>query len=96
MYAIRSYYAGHVIAIGEDVKNIKVGDRIVSHGNMSCRICKACTQGREYDCRSRKIWGFETGPLWGRITSYNVCYTKLLRMFFSIRILLCLSGHFFA
>ncbi len=35
--------AGEVIAIGEDVKNIKIGDRVVSHGNMSCRICKLCT-----------------------------------------------------
>ena len=33
--------AGEVIAIGEDVKNIKIGDRVVSHGNMSCRICKS-------------------------------------------------------
>jgi len=57
--------AGEVIEIGDDVKNVKVGDRIVSHGNMSCRICKACTEGREYNCRNRKIWGFETGPLWG-------------------------------
>lgn len=57
--------AGEVIEIGSDVKNIKVGDRVVSHGNMSCRICKACTSGREYDCKKRKIWGFETGPLWG-------------------------------
>ena len=57
--------SGEVIAIGEDVKNIKIGDRIVSHGNMSCRVCKACTRGEEYNCRKRKIWGFETGPLWG-------------------------------
>jgi NADPH:quinone reductase-like Zn-dependent oxidoreductase len=57
--------AGEVITIGDNVKNIKVGDRIVSHGNMSCRVCAACTDGREYDCRQRKIWGFETGPLWG-------------------------------
>ena len=57
--------AGEVIEIGNEVKNIKVGDRVVSHGNMSCRTCKACTDGREYDCRNRKIWGFETGPLWG-------------------------------
>lgn len=57
--------AGLVTAVGNDVKNIKVGDRVVSHGNMSCRVCKVCTSGREYDCRRRKIWGFETGPLWG-------------------------------
>ena len=57
--------AGKVTAVGSNVNNIKVGDRVVSHGNMSCRVCRACTSGREFDCRSRKIWGFETGPLWG-------------------------------
>ena len=57
--------AGEVIEVGEDVKNIKIGDRIVSHGNLSCRVCRACTEGREYDCRKRLIWGFQTGPLWG-------------------------------
>ena len=57
--------AGEVIAVGEDVKTIKVGDRVVSHGNMSCRVCSRCTSGREYDCKKRIIWGFQTGPLWG-------------------------------
>ncbi len=57
--------AGEVTAIGEDVKNIRVGDRVVSHGNMSCRVCKRCTSGREFDCKKRIIWGFQTGPLWG-------------------------------
>ncbi|MHB8602893.1 MAG: zinc-binding dehydrogenase [Nitrosotalea sp.] len=57
--------AGEVIAIGEDVTNFKVGDRVVSHSNMSCRVCDACTDGREYDCQKRTIWGFQTGPNWG-------------------------------
>ena len=57
--------AGDVIAVGEDVKNIKVGDKVVSHSNMSCRVCKACTDGREFDCVKRTIWGFQTGPNWG-------------------------------
>jgi NADPH:quinone reductase-like Zn-dependent oxidoreductase len=57
--------AGEVTSIGEDVTDVKVGDRVVSHGNISCRICKACTGGREYDCKVRKVWGFQTGPLWG-------------------------------
>jgi len=57
--------AGEVIAVGEEVQNIRIGDRVVSHGNISCRVCRACTEGREYDCRDRKVWGFQTGPLWG-------------------------------
>jgi len=28
-------------------------------------ILPIITDGREYDCRFRKIWGFQTGPLWG-------------------------------
>lgn len=57
--------AGEVIDVGDEVRNIKIGDRVVSHGNISCRICSACTGGREYDCRDRKVWGFQTGPMWG-------------------------------
>ena len=57
--------AGDVIAVGDEVLNIKVGDRVVSHSNMSCRVCEACTGGREFDCAKRTIWGFQTGPNWG-------------------------------
>ncbi len=57
--------AGDVIAVGEDVKTIKVGDRVVSHSNLSCRTCGLCTSGREFDCTNRQVWGFQTGPLWG-------------------------------
>lgn len=52
--------AGDVIAVGSEVTSIKVGDRVVVHANMSCRVCEACTSGREYDCPSRNIWGFQT------------------------------------
>lgn len=60
--------AGEVIAVGEDVTNFKVGDRVVSHSNLACRVCELCTAGREYDCTKRLVWGFQTGPLWG---AYN-------------------------
>lgn len=57
--------AGVITEVGEDVRKLKVGDRVVSHSNMSCLVCSVCTSGRVFDCPERKIWGFETGPLWG-------------------------------
>jgi len=57
--------AGDVIAVGEDVKGFKVGDKVVSHSNLACRVCELCTSGREFDCAKRQVWGFQTGPLWG-------------------------------
>lgn len=63
--------AGPVVEIGEDVTKFKVGDRVVSHSNLSCRICEQCTAGREYDCKERLVWGFQTGPLWGGFAQYT-------------------------
>ena len=63
--------AGVVTEVGEDVSRLKVGDRVVSHSNTSCRICDMCTSGREFDCPDRKIWGFETGPLWGAFSQFT-------------------------
>lgn len=63
--------AGVVTAVGSDVTSVSPGDRIVSHGNLSCRTCKRCTSGAEYNCRRRRVWGFETGPLWGGYCEYS-------------------------
>ena len=63
--------AGTVVEVGSDVTKLKVGDRVVSHSNMSCRVCDMCTSGREFDCNDRQIWGFQTGPLWGAFAQYT-------------------------
>lgn len=63
--------AGTITEVGENVTSLKKGDRIVSHANLSCRICKMCTSGREYDCEKRQVWGFQTGPLWGGYCQYT-------------------------
>ena len=61
--------SGIVVELGEQVTSLAKGDRVVSHGNLSCRICSMCTSGREYDCEKRLVWGFQTGPLLGGILS---------------------------
>lgn len=64
--------AGTVVELGENVTdNIKIGDRVASYPNLTCRICYECTSGREYDCRDRKVWGFQTGPLWGGFAQFT-------------------------
>jgi alcohol dehydrogenase len=63
--------AGNIVEVGEDVTKFKVGDRVASHSNLSCRVCYMCTSGREYDCNDRLVWGFQTGPLWGGFAQYT-------------------------
>ena len=63
--------AGTIVEVGENVTSLKIGDRVVSHANLSCRICNMCTSGREYDCEKRQVWGFQTGPLWGGYCQYT-------------------------
>ena len=63
--------AGTIVEVGEDVSKLKVGDRVASHSNLSCRVCNMCTSGREYDCNDRLVWGFQTGPLWGGFAQYT-------------------------
>ena len=63
--------AGTVEDVGENVLDIKKGDRIVGYANLTCRVCGKCTSGKEYDCPKRQVWGFQTGPLWGGFAQYT-------------------------
>jgi NADPH:quinone reductase-like Zn-dependent oxidoreductase len=62
--------AGEVAEVGDQVTAVSVGDKVVIHPCLSCRTCEYCTSGREYFCRSFKIYGFETGPLDGSHAEY--------------------------
>jgi 2-desacetyl-2-hydroxyethyl bacteriochlorophyllide A dehydrogenase len=44
--------AGDVVEVGKDVKNIKVGDRVLIHFYFSCGECYYCQLGRESLCIS--------------------------------------------
>lgn len=62
--------SGEIVAVGEAVRSAKIGDRVVVHPSLSCRVCRACTSGHEYFCRQFKIWGFQTGPCDGSYAEY--------------------------
>lgn len=73
--------AGEVAEIGNQVTTVSVGDQVVIHPCLSCRACEYCVSGREYFCRSFKIYGFETGPLDGSHAEYaSVPQTNVVPM----------------
>ena len=52
--------SGVVWAVGDAVRNWKVGDEIVVHCNQTCGQCHNCNGGSPMLCRDQQIWGYET------------------------------------
>jgi 2-desacetyl-2-hydroxyethyl bacteriochlorophyllide A dehydrogenase len=50
-------YAGTVVAIAEDVTNVKVGDRVAVDPNIPCGHCRACLKGLTNLCSDLKAYG---------------------------------------
>jgi len=44
--------AGEVVAVGPDAGQLKVGDRVVAYGALTCGVCKACREGRDNLCEN--------------------------------------------
>jgi NADPH:quinone reductase-like Zn-dependent oxidoreductase len=57
--------AGVVVEVGAGVRDVAVGDEVITYPVNACRTCTACLSGREVFCRQMKIWGFQTGPFDG-------------------------------
>lgn len=49
--------AGSVVAVGEAVSHVKVGDMVVLAPGVSCGLCHACFSGRDNLCRQFGILG---------------------------------------
>lgn len=62
--------AGVVVALGEDVEGVSIGDEVVTYPVNACRRCAACLAGEEVFCRRMRIWGFQTGPYDGSFAEY--------------------------
>jgi NADPH:quinone reductase-like Zn-dependent oxidoreductase len=51
--------AGEVAALGLEVTDLRVGDRVVSGPGIWCGHCEFCRDGQENMCRERKIMGVD-------------------------------------
>ncbi|MCK9286436.1 MAG: alcohol dehydrogenase catalytic domain-containing protein [Sphaerochaetaceae bacterium] len=52
--------SGKVVAIGDDVKHIKIGDHVTVEPQVSCGLCYPCTHGLYNICNNLKVMGFQT------------------------------------
>src|SRR6266550_3650922 len=44
--------AGEIAGVGAGVTDLKVGDRVVGYGGLTCGVCKACREGRDNLCEN--------------------------------------------
>ena len=49
--------AGVVAAVGDQVKNVRIGDRVAVNPNISCGTCNECGSGRDNLCRHLTAYG---------------------------------------
>ncbi|NIM50881.1 MAG: alcohol dehydrogenase catalytic domain-containing protein [Gemmatimonadales bacterium] len=53
--------AGRVMAVGDGVQEIQVGDRIVATHHVPCMVCRYCLTGRETMCEMLRRTSFDPG-----------------------------------
>ncbi len=65
--AIQGHEFGGIVAeVGSQVKNVKVGDRVVVDPLVSCHSCPACLAGRINACRTLKLLGVDLDGGYGQ------------------------------
>ncbi|NDK91604.1 NAD(P)-dependent alcohol dehydrogenase [Gordonia desulfuricans] len=59
-YTIGHENAGRVEAIGDEVTNVAVGDKVILHPLITCGLCRACRAGDDVHCENSKFPGIDT------------------------------------
>ncbi|MCP8967395.1 2,3-butanediol dehydrogenase [Ectobacillus ponti] len=69
-------YAGQVVAVGENVANVRVGDRVCVEPIYSCGTCAACRKGHYNVCEHLGFVGLSGG--YGGFAEYSVVPEKMV------------------
>ena len=59
-YTIGHENAGWVHAIGDEVSNVSVGDKVILHPLITCGLCRACRAGDDKHCVNSSFPGIDT------------------------------------
>lgn len=70
-------FAGRVVAVGSEVKNLKIGDRVVVPFTISCGECLRCARGEFSLCAVSNPNGFMQVPVIGYPTAGLYGYSHL-------------------
>ncbi|HKL11622.1 MAG TPA: alcohol dehydrogenase catalytic domain-containing protein [Clostridia bacterium] len=52
--------SGEIVAVGENVKNLKVGDYVAVETHIPCGECYQCENGEQHICQNLKMFGIHT------------------------------------
>jgi threonine dehydrogenase-like Zn-dependent dehydrogenase len=53
-------YTGEVVAVGSQVRELKVGDLVAAEGMLNCGVCEACRTGHPNQCPHLEMVGFSS------------------------------------
>jgi len=71
-------FMGEIVEVGRDVKNLKIGDRVIVPFPISCGKCFFCQQGWQSMCENSNPNGWMQEGLWGHSTGGVYGYSHLL------------------
>lgn len=71
-------FSGDVVAVGSDVTEIQVGDKVAGETHIPCNHCKMCRSNKRHICENMKIIGVHVAGAFAEYISFPVdCAFKL-------------------
>lgn len=52
-------FVGEIVELGDNVSNLKKGQRVSAEVHISCGICRYCMSGKKHICKTQKIIGID-------------------------------------